>query len=288
MHNNTWDHNTSLWEGKKKRSKNCLSLSSWEEKKKFCRHLVICLPSPNSGLWRQDSCFQTSHQCTRQSHTHKHFLPAHTTHQWRRWKRGNSSTVLRFVLFFFLYRGRATVLGAVNLTEVQKNTPSQRPKLATMLSYSCRLYVIIAWQHTKIKEVALVHIVTSPALGVWLCLFAKGRACVRHTQKYHRYYFERNEAGSVTIHLASGCHHISTLSILQQHPIVVVCRLAFFFFSRASLGNAYLEIPWEFFFFFWKGCPSALPLNHHFTQTQTTRNKEHGCREAKRSVSDWL
>lgn len=129
-----------------------------------------------------------------------------------------------------------------------------------LISYSCRLYVIIAWQHRKIKEVALVHIVTSPALGVWLCLFAKGRACVRHTQKYHICYFERNEAGSVTIHLirfgVSPYIYFIYFTAASHR-----CSLsAGFFFFRASLGNAYLEIPWEFYLFiFLESLPPSSP-----------------------------
>lgn len=72
----------------------------------------------------------------------------------------HASHTLFVWLFFLNYRGQATEWGAVNLTEVQKNTPSRHPKLAIVLRYSSRLYVIIAWQHTKIKQVALVHIVT--------------------------------------------------------------------------------------------------------------------------------
>lgn len=159
-----------------------------------------------------------------------------------------------------------------------------------MLSYSCRLYVIIAWQHTKIKEVALVHIVTSPALGVWLCLFAKGRACVRHTQKYHICYFERNEAGSVTIHLIrfGVSPYIYFIYFTAASHRCSLSAGFFFFFGRAWVMHIWKFLENFIYLFFWKVCPPALPPNHHFTQTQTTRNKEHGCREAKRSVSDWL
>lgn len=133
-----------------KRPKNSLSYLCPAEGKR--KHPVKQMtPSPgrhlssnNSSLWIEDLCFQTTHQCT-YNHTHKHFLPHILVTSLETW--------LSSVCYY--YWEWAAILGAVNLTEVQ-NTPSH-PKLAITLSYS-RLYVIIAWQHTKIKEVALVHI----------------------------------------------------------------------------------------------------------------------------------
>lgn len=172
MHNNTWDHNTSRWGRTKKIG---VTLCPAERKKKNT------LSSPGPLLPRGDGTPASKHA----NHT-----------------RTNTNSPL-------YHLGRATVLGAVNLTELKKkkkNTPSQRPELAIVLSYSIRLYVIIAWQHTKIKEVALVHLVTRLHLELVSFSFPKGRA---HKVKIYTTVKETRLAQLLYISKASGYHHIS-------------------------------------------------------------------------------